>query len=261
MSQIDQYSSGMNRTMELNRDHARALHEQLSDRVRAELVKARRPGDQIPTEEEIGRIYGLSRVTVRRAIQTLVDQGVLIRRQGKGTFVAQPKPHIVYEIDRFGPFIAAFAASGESVSAKLLDFAWVTGPEVPAGLGPQGSALVYERLYETDGTPHASLRIALPANLGKNVSREDAASMGIYQILQEKLGVNPVRASFEIGTQLPNALLAQRLRISPTTPLLLLERVTYDNNDSVLEHTVHYLLPEVYKLSVNVKKPLSPGAR
>lgn len=241
--------------MELNRDHARALHEQLSDRLRAELVSVGQPGDQIPTEEEIGRTYGLSRVTVRRAIQTLVDHGALIRRQGKGTFIAPPKPRVVYEIDHLGPFMAAFSTSGEKVIAHLLDFEWAIGRDVPSCFDPQESALIYQRLYETDGTPHALMRIALPGPIGNQVSRADAAAMGVYQILQEKLGIVPVRASFQISSELPDALLAQRLRISPTTPLLLLDRITYDANNDVIEHAVHHLLPEVYKLSVNVKKP------
>ncbi len=238
----------------LSRDNMRALHEQLSDRLRAEFTATYRAGDQIPTEEEIGRRYQLSRVTVRRAIQTLVDFGVLIRRQGKGTYLAHQNPRVVYEIDRLGPFMAAFAASGEDVTARLIGFNWVTGNEVPAQFEGDESALVYERLYETEGTPHAMLRISLPGRFGDKVTRADVAAMGVYQILQEKLGIPPVRASFYISSELPDASQARLLRISPTTPLLLLERVSYDANDKAIEHTVHHLLPEVYKLSVNVKK-------
>lgn len=243
----------------LSRDNVRALHEQLSDRLRAEFEATYRAGDQIPTEEEIGRRYQLSRVTVRRAIQTLVDFGVLIRRQGKGTYLAHQKPRVVYEIDHLGPFMAAFASSGDKITASLIDFNWVTGKDVPAIFAGQDSALVYDRLYETEGTPHALLRISLPGRFGDKVTRADAASMGVYQILQDRLGVPPVRASFYISSELPDASQARRLRVSPTTPLLLLERISYDAADNAIEHTVHHLLPEVYKLSVNVKQvPDSP---
>lgn len=238
----------------LTRETARPLHEQLSDRLRAELLFTYRAGDQIPTEEAIGDTYGLSRVTVRRAIQTLVESGTLIRRQGKGTFVAPPKPRIICEIDRLGPFMAAFADSKENVSVRLFDFAWVMGEQVPAKFEGHESALIYNRVYETDGTPHASLRIALPGHLGEKVSRGDAAKMGIYQILQEKVRVIPWRANFLISSELPDGQLAERLRVSPTTPLLVLERVSFDKNGNVIEQTIHHLLPEVYKLSVNVAR-------
>jgi GntR family transcriptional regulator len=238
----------------LTRENATPLHEQLSGRLRAELEFAYRAGDQIPTEEAIGKTYGLSRVTVRRAIQTLVDHGVLLRRQGKGTFLAPPKPRITCEIDRLGPFMAAFAASKENVSVKLADFAWISADHVPEEFNGHAHALLYTRVYETSGTPHASLQIALPAPLGEKVSRADAAKMGIYQILQDKLGVIPWRANFMISTELPSTQLAERLHISPTTPLLVLERVSFDKHDKAIEKTIHHLLPEVYKLSVKVKR-------
>lgn len=237
---------------ELERGNPRALHEQLSDRLKSEFTATYSSGQQIPTEEAICQRYGLSRVTVRRAIQTLVDQGLLIRRQGKGTFLVQPRPRVTYEIDRLGPFMDAFASSGEQASVSLLNYTWVTGDQVPACFGTAGSALTYERLYETAGVPHGLLQIAIPAQLGERVSRADAASFGVYQILREKVGAEPVRATFNISSELPDAKLALRLRISPTTPLLFLERISFDASDHAIERTVHHLMPEVYKLSVQV---------
>ena len=70
---------------DLRRESPRALHQQLSDRLREDLLRDYTQGQQIPTEEELTQRYGVSRVTVRRAIQTLVEQNVLLRRQGKGT--------------------------------------------------------------------------------------------------------------------------------------------------------------------------------
>jgi len=196
---------------------------------------------------------------VRRAIQTLVDEGALVRRQGKGTFLARAKPRITYEIDRFGPFMAAFSDSKENVSVSLLSFAWSTGDRVPSEFGAEKTALIYERLYQTANIPHALIEIAVPGPLGERVSRADAASMGIYQILRDRLGITPVAASFSISSELPDQHLAQRLRISPTTPLLVLERVSYDRHDLPVERTTHHLLPDVYKLSVNAKNPSHTG--
>lgn len=236
------------------RDSARALHEQLSDRLRAEVIATLEPGQQIPTEGELGQSYGLSRITVRRAIQTLVDQGVLIRRQGKGTFVARRIPRIEYAIDQFGPFVDAFTLAGETVSISVLQFHWIH-KAVPSVFHERESALVYTRLYETRGKAHALLEICLPHNLGKRVTREDTETMGSYQILQEKLAVYPVHAEFLISSELPNQALAQTLNTSPSTPVLVLERVSYDKEGMALEKTVHYLLPEVYKLKVAVEAP------
>ncbi len=238
----------------LRRRSARTLYEQLSDRLSAKYGVVYRAGDQIPTEEEIRRAHGVSRVTVRRAIQTLVDRGLLIRRQGKGTFVTGSRSRIVYPIDRFAPFTEALSAAEEPVRARLLDFGWVGASAAGAGDGV-GVCLVYERLYEgADGAPHALLRIMLPAEIGEKVSRAEAASMGIYQILEERIGVCPQRAEFHISSDLPDAALASKLQVSPSTPLLILDRKSFDRRGGMVERTIHHLHPQVYQLSVRVRR-------
>lgn len=259
MKPVSSFSAG--EASNLRRGDPRALHEQLSARLRTEFLANHQPGEQLPTEEVICQTYNLSRVTVRRAIQTLVDQGLLIRRQGKGTFIAPPRPHITYEIDRLGPFMDAFAGSGEQVTAHLVDFYWGTEKQVPECFAPADSVLLYERLYETGGTPHGILQIAIPPHLGERISKADTECIGVYQILRERLGIEPHRASFNISSALPDQVLAGRLGVSPTTPLLALERVSYDARGTALERTMHYLLPEVYKLSVNVQAKRPPKRR
>jgi GntR family transcriptional regulator len=72
--------------------------------------------------------------------------------------------------------------------------------------------------------------------------------------LQERLGVSPVQAAFTLTTELPTPLLAQRMRVSPTTPLLMLERISRDANGHIIERSIHHLLPEVYKLRVSAAR-------
>lgn len=234
------------------RDNARTLHEQLTGVLRTNFLSAYAPGDRVPAESQISARYGLSRVTVRRAFQTLAEEGLLIPRQGKGTFLATARPRITYEIDRLAPFLDAFSETGESVNVRLLSFGWVADHQVPSCFG-EDSALVYERLYETAGSPHALLRIAIPARLGERISRSDTTTIGVYRILEEKLGIAPTNAEFTISTALPDASLASSLKVPSTTPLLLVERRSYDALDQIIECTTHHLLPDVYKLSVRVK--------
>ncbi|GAA5266614.1 GntR family transcriptional regulator [Acidiphilium sp. MT5] len=244
----------MSQNDNLKRQDSVALHEQLSAELRIEIFASYRPGDQIPTEEEIGARYKLSRVTVRRAIQTLVDQGVLVRRQGKGTFLAQYVPKVTYEIDKFGPFIDAFLSAGEAVNITVVDFNWKndTIPEVFRDTTDR--VLCYSRLYKTRGTHHAVIQVTLPPELGERISRADTASMGIYELLSTKLGVEPFRADFEISSQLPSDALCQWLRISSNTPILALERTSYDRNNKAIEQTVHYLIPAAYRIKTSAFK-------
>ncbi len=258
-------TDAVERQPDLLRQSPRALHEQLTDRLRAELAAGYRPGDRVPTEEQIMRAHGLSRVTVRRALQTLVDEGLLVRRQGKGTFLAGRRPRVAHRIDHFGPFLDAFTASGVEVDVTLLDFRWEAAGALPGGFGARkGKALVYDRLYSTDGFAHALNRITLPGLLGEAVTPRHAEAMGVYQILREVLGITPARAEFEIISELPDIALARSLRISPSTPLLVLDRTSFDSGGRAVEHTRHHLLPEVYRLVFDIdprQRPVAAAAR
>ncbi|HEX3468967.1 MAG TPA: GntR family transcriptional regulator, partial [Candidatus Elarobacter sp.] len=96
----------------LQRQSSHSLYEQIADRLRQTIIASDEPG-QLPTEEALVQLYGVSRSTVRKAVQRLVDESLLVRRQGKGTFVAQPIPKIVHSIDRLAPFYETFRQAGE----------------------------------------------------------------------------------------------------------------------------------------------------
>ena len=104
----------------LERGCAYSLYEQIADRLRQQLVVNVPPGGQIPTEEALMQAYGVSRSTVRKAMQRLVDESVLVRKQGKGTFVSRHLPKIVHSIDRMAPFLETFRQIGEDISVERL---------------------------------------------------------------------------------------------------------------------------------------------
>ena len=103
----------------LQRESATSLYEQIADRLRQH-VSAGEAGGQLPTEEALMRMFDVSRSTVRKAVQRLVNEAVLVRRQGKGTFVSQPMPKIVHSIDRLAPFMETFRQVGEEKCLELV---------------------------------------------------------------------------------------------------------------------------------------------
>ena len=119
----------------------------------------------------------------------------------------------------------------------------------PALASGERRALIYDRLYTTAGIAHALNRITLPGDLGEAVTPGHAETMGIYQILREVLGIAPARAEFAIVSELPDAVLARQLCISPSTPLLILDRISFDAGGRAIERTRHHLLPDVYRLT------------
>jgi len=234
------------------RSGARALHDQLA----AELVtrvQGMQVGQQLPTEIEIMEGFQVSRTTVRRAIQTLVEQGVLVRRQGKGTFVN--RPHIIHNLDHLGPFFTALTTAGQDLHTAIVDFGWATGAAVPAELGgPESRALAYRRVYYTgDGEPHAVLRCVVAEPFGGQIERVDLEETPIFQVLEQKCGVRLSRALLTIGASSASKDLARLLGVPAGSPLLIMQRLTRASTGLPVEFTTHYLRPDFYELQVNVQ--------
>lgn len=236
---------------ELERGSDRSLYEQIIDSLRLQLLTQMSPGDQVPTEAELVERFSVSRSTVRKAVQQLVDEGVLSRRQGKGTFIARPIPKIVHSIDRLAPFMDTFKKVGEDIETRIIRFDWHDDQTLPAPLAPWGSqVLTYERLYVSRGVPHAIARVDLPSQIGRRVSLADLEQHPIYDVLTRKVKAEPVRAEFLVSCRQPSPEMSQTLELSQSTLLLVLERISYDRDNTPIEHTTHFLRPDVYQLSV-----------
>ncbi len=239
------------RLQPLARASVLALHEQLSDELRA-LIQRQDVDTKLPTEEELLQAYGVSRTTVRRALQTLVEEGLLVRRQGKGTFVARSP--VVQSLDRLMPFVASLTSEGER-EALLVDVGWLSGAEVPAALGgPDARAFGFRRLYLIDERPHALLHSMVTEALGRQIRRADLEVQPIYHVLEQQLGVTPSRASFTISCGPADDDVAELLAVEAGSPLLMLRRLTFDEHGTAVESATHWLLPELHRLRLSVDK-------
>ena len=238
----------------LQRKSARPLYEQIADRLREKITSSMQVGSQLPTEEALMEFYEVSRSTIRKAQQRLVDEAVLVRQQGKGTFVARPIPKIVHSIDRLAPFFETFRQVGEDIRTTIIDFSWDENPNLPKELESwERPVLTYQRLYVSRGVPHAVTRIAVPMAIGRKITRADADSSPIYDILQKKLKLRLVRAEFLVSCGQPSSEISASLEISQSSFLLVLNRITREESGQAVEMTTHFLRPDVYQLSVVLK--------
>lgn len=236
---------------ELERGSYRSLYEQIIDSLRLQLLTQLSPGDQVPTEIELVKRFSVSRSTVRKAVQQLVDEGVLTRRQGKGTFIARPIPKIVHSIDRLAPFMETFKKLGQDIETRIIRFDWHEDPALPPSLASWGlRVLTYERLYVSRGVPHAIARVDVPNQIGRLVGLADLEPRPIYDVLTHKVKIEPVRAEFLVSCRQPSLEMSQTLELPQSTLLLVLERISYDKDNAPIERTTHFLRPDVYQLSV-----------
>lgn len=226
------------------------MHQQLAQTLRG-LAATIGPGGRLPTEHELAAAYRVSRTTVRRAIQELANEGLVLRHQGRGTFVASQR--LTHPLDRLRPFVSVFTASGVWPVGKILDYSWVTEAQLPAGLPPMpDGALRARRLYLLGEIPQAVSDIFVPAPFGQQISRADIEEHPVYQVLGSRLALTLARATITLrGVPAPEDL-AEALGMERAAPLLVMARGTYDNHDRLVEAGLFYLPATKFELQLNV---------
>jgi GntR family transcriptional regulator len=178
------------------------------------------PGRVLPSEAELGVEFDASRVTVRRALEVLRDEGLVDARQGFGWFVATspiPQP-----LGRLSTIEAQMAEQGIRAERRILEFAFVgANPHVRRILGVE-QVLRVKRLNLADGEPFAVVTVWCPAELGEHLSRLDVERSPFYELLDVALA----GATQTIGADAASVGDAGLLGIPPGSPVLRCERVT-----------------------------------
>lgn len=216
-------------------DRGRAIrYRQIADAVRAaigtgDLV----PGRLLPSEAELSARHGASRVTVRRALELLREEGLVDSRQGFGWFVAASPVRQV--LGRLGTIEEQMAASGLRPERRVLDFAFVSPPARVRQLLGTDQVLQVRRVNLADGEPFARVTVWCPAELAVDVSRADVERSPFYELLPVSLAA----ATQTIGAAAASASDAAVLRIPAGSPVLRCERVTSDADGRVVLVSTH----------------------
>jgi GntR family transcriptional regulator len=183
-------------------------------------VQTEGPGHVLPSESELSAEFGVSRVTVRRALETLRDEGVVESRQGFGWFVAAVP--LQQRLSRLDTIEAQLEERGVHPQRQILEFAFVAAPaHVRTALGCE-QVLRVKRLNLADGAPFAVVTVWCPAELGEHLSRRDVERKPFYELL----GVELRGASQTIGAAAVSDGDAALLQVPVGSPVLRCERIT-----------------------------------
>ncbi len=179
-------------------------------------------GRVLPSEAELSLEFDASRVTIRRALETLRDDGLLAARQGFGWFVAS-KP-LRQTLGQLGTIEGQLTDSGIVADRRVLEFAFIrTSGRVREALGTD-QVLQVKRLNLADGEPFAVVTVWCPAELGQHLSRRDVERSPFYELL----GVQLLGATQTIGADAVGADDAALLGVPVGSPVLCCERLTTD---------------------------------
>ncbi|MDY7533183.1 GntR family transcriptional regulator [Pseudomonas sp. Bout1] len=227
------------------RDSTTSLYEQIAYRLREEIQRGDfEPSGKLPSEAELGQRFGVSRVTVRLAVGKLSDDGVVERKQGKGTFVSAKQ--VRHGLDALRSFHEALLLQGLKPSMRVISHTEQPVPEALRELfGGAGRCLLLERLHFVDEEPIALGRSHLPAELASVVWTE-VETQPIYSVLETVTGMPVSRADLAIRAQAADKSLAGALNVKRGTALLVMERTSYFANGHCCDRTTFYIRPERY---------------
>jgi GntR family transcriptional regulator len=194
------------------------------------------PGDALPSERDLARRVEMSRVTVRKAVQHLVREGLLVQRHGSGTYVAQHPNRVEQSLSRLTSFAEDMARRGMAVRSVWLDRGlYLPSPEetVALGLGASDRVARVARLRISDEAPLAIERAALSAAI---LPDPEAVGTSLYTHLG-KSGKRPVRAIQRIRAASLGREDAALLEVPPGVAGLHIERTSYLASGRVVEFT------------------------
>jgi DNA-binding GntR family transcriptional regulator len=237
--------------LEMDRSGPTPLYYQISTRIEAAIRSGQLPpGARLETEAVLSDRLGLSRPTVRRAIQELVDKGLIVRRRGIGTQVVQGTLTREVELTSLWDDMAR---TGQSPSTHLLACEILPADElVSVQLGVEvGSPVLHlRRLRLADGVPVAVLENSLPEEF-TTISADDLAERGLYQVLRTR-GVTMRVARQTIGARRATPGEARLLDIDRNGPLLTMDRTAYDASGRAAEFGRHAYRPDLYSFKMTL---------
>ncbi len=219
-------------------------------RIRAGEFK---PNDQLPAEDVLARQFGVSKATVRHALNELTREGVLRRVQGSGTFVADPR--IELGAKQLLSFTAEMRARGLEPSSRVLhQEVQVADARLTdlLGLPAEAGVLCLRRLRLTRGEPMILQTTYLPLHLAPGIEHRDFSNNSLYEVLSDSYGVVPARAHETHRAVLLAPHEAEVLNSEPGTAALKVQRITFDATGRPFEVVDSLMRGDRYEIVIDV---------
>lgn len=219
----------MSRSSSLHSPTFSPLYRQIKELIMRHLESGEwGPGDSIPSESELAARFGVSQGTVRKAIDEMAAENLLVRQQGKGTFVATHKDPGSYF--RFLRLIPNQGDLQVSQSVPLECWRAKAGADVARTLALETGApiTILRRLLKLGDEPVVFDEIYLPSELFPDLSLEVLRSgESLYSLFETRYGVRMIRADERLRAVSADRVSAELLKVAEGSPLLLVERVTF----------------------------------
>ncbi len=239
--------------MAVNRAIDIPLYAQVREALRNDLAQME-PGQAIPPEPELEARFQVSRITVRKAIDDLVIEGLLVRQQGRGTFVQRPK--LTHELNMITSWTEQLMALGYTPRTLPLEIEEIDPPQRVAynlGLGPRQRVFALRRLRLVAEEPVTLMVNYLPAQLVPGLDAKVSRRESLYETLEQEYGLIPARAVDTVETRSATDDEAKRLKIEHWAPVLCVTRVSYLGDGRPLEVGIAISRGDRYQYRVELR--------
>ncbi len=234
----------------LNKTSGIPLHVQLANALREQVQNRQlQPEDRLPSERELCEMYGISRITVRQALNTLTQEGLVYSTAGKGTFIAgsaldeelQPLSSFTQDMERRG-----MQSTSQVLATRVLpaDDFWAGRLKIP-----RGAEIVYlRRLRLGNGLPVSVQHTYLPHHLCPDILSIDFSARSLYDALRREYGHHLAHSDTVIEAALADTEEAALLKLQMPSAVLISEQSTYLDTGVIIEITRSIFNAERYKL-------------
>ena len=223
----------------LDKDVPIPLYFQLKEIIKEKIVEGKlNPGDLIPSERELSEKYEISRPTIRQALQELVNEGLLYREKGKGTFVAKPKIKYGF-IQNLTTFYDDMKKKGYKLKTKIRRKELKKVTEVVANklnLKNDDQIIFLDRVRLIDNEPIVRVMNFVPYKKCPELMDVDLEDKSLYKVMEEKCDQKYYRAEVTLEPVVAKEYDAKLLDTEVGAPMHLMENITYDQFDNPMDY-------------------------
>jgi GntR family transcriptional regulator len=240
--------------IQLPRSSTVPLYTQIKEAIRAKIIDGTYVGhQQLPSENEMIAAFGVSRITVRQAVNDLQKEGLLFKVHGKGTFVALP--NVSQELTHLQGFGEAMHRLGHETFSDVFGLETVKAP-----------ATAHAKLQIEDGSPVTEIRRVRYLNrepvsidyswvrhdVGSRLTEKNLREKDLFSLLENELHQRLHSADVEIDATSATNDVATRLKVAPGSPILRIERLTYAQGEKPLVFEYLHYRAETFKYKMKV---------
>jgi GntR family transcriptional regulator len=232
------------------------LYNQIRELLRNRILDgSHMPLSRMPSESELCELFGVSRITIRQALNDLQKEGLIFKIHGKGTFVAKPKAY--QNISSLQGLAESLAQQGYEVINQVCGIQYFPAPpKIAERLALKQGCLVAEiRRVRLINREPVSLEVTyVPETIGRQLEKADLVTRDIFLILENDLGIALGHADLAIDAILADSELARALNIEINTPIMRIERLTHTESGAPLDFEYLYYRGDAFQYRLRIDR-------